>query len=141
VVSIKSILNDFPKAKAAKILKILIELNENNSKTRDLSIRLCQYLIDWCNSEKRTYLKHRIEIKLANLFWHQEKYQQALEITSRILEEVRRADDKHLLVETELVLFIYQRCNVKYFIRWKVMPNPKVVSLLRGPVPIVFSAL
>jgi 26S proteasome regulatory subunit N6 len=70
VVSIKSILNDFPKAKAAKILKILIELNENNSQTRDLSIRLCQYLIDWCNSEKRTYLKHRIEIKLANLFWH-----------------------------------------------------------------------
>jgi hypothetical protein len=48
VVSIKTILNDFPKAKAAKILKILIELNENNASTRELSIKLCQYLIDWC---------------------------------------------------------------------------------------------
>lgn len=103
MVSIKSILNDFPKAKAAKILKILIELNENNSQTRDLSVRLCEYLIEWCNSEKRTYLKHRIEIKLANLLWHQEKYQQSLDITARILEEVRKADDKHLLVEIELV--------------------------------------
>lgn len=106
VVSIKSILNDFPKAKAAKILKILIELNENNSQTRDLSVRLCEYLIEWCNSEKRTYLKHRIEIKLANLLWHQEKYQQSLDITARILEEVRKADDKHLLVEIELVFYV-----------------------------------
>ena len=106
VVSIKSILNDFPKAKAAKILKILIELNENNSQTRDLSVRLCEYLIEWCNSEKRTYLKHRIEIKLANLLWHQEKYQKSLDITARILEEVRKADDKHLLVEIELVFYV-----------------------------------
>lgn len=42
-------------------------------------------------------------MKLANLYWLVEKYQPALEITDLILEEVRKADDKHILVEIELV--------------------------------------
>jgi hypothetical protein len=53
-------MNDFPKAKAAKIFKNLIELNEKNVKARDSSIKICEYLITWCDEEKRTYLKNRI---------------------------------------------------------------------------------
>jgi hypothetical protein len=60
VVSIKNLLKDFPKAKAAKILRNLIEINENNPLARENSIKLSEYLIQWCNDEKRTYLKNRI---------------------------------------------------------------------------------
>ena len=45
VVSIKDILKDFPKAKAAKILRNLLEINENNPFARENSIKLSQYLI------------------------------------------------------------------------------------------------
>ena len=45
VVSIKNLLKDFPKAKAAKILRNLIEINESNSLARENSIKLSEYLI------------------------------------------------------------------------------------------------
>jgi hypothetical protein len=45
VVSIKHLLKDFPKAKAAKILRNLIEINESNPLARENSIKLSEYLI------------------------------------------------------------------------------------------------
>jgi 26S proteasome regulatory subunit N6 len=78
-------------------------VSEKKSAARQYTLQLCEYLVKWCEKEKRTYLKNRIQIKLANLYWLLEKYQTALEITDLILEDVRKADDKHILVEIELV--------------------------------------
>lgn len=64
---------------------------------------MCESLIQWCINEKRTFLKHRIEIKLSQLLLTTGKSARALEIIENLLKEVRKADDKHLLVEGYLV--------------------------------------
>lgn len=63
-----------------------------------MQVELCKYLINWCIEEKRTPLKHRIELRLANLYLQMNKPAEALDIIDPILADVRKADDKHLLV-------------------------------------------
>lgn len=60
-------------------------------------------MIKWCEDQKRTYLKHRIELRLATLMLTTGKPDEAANIIDPILSEVRKADDKHLLVELYLV--------------------------------------
>jgi 26S proteasome regulatory subunit N6 len=67
-----------------------------------LQIELSEYLIQWCVKEKRTYLKNRIELKLAGLYLTVGEPSKAMDIISPILIEVRKADDKLLLVELYL---------------------------------------
>jgi 26S proteasome regulatory subunit N6 len=69
------------------------------SGSEQLQIDLCRYLIDWCVQQKRTPLKHRVELKLAGLLLTTGKPDEALRLIEPILLEVRKADDKHLLVE------------------------------------------
>lgn len=64
----KTLFNILPKAKTAKIIKNLIDYVSKIPNTIPLQIELCNNLIAWCKEEKRTYLKHRIEIRLANLY-------------------------------------------------------------------------
>jgi len=71
--------------------------------TLELQISLCFHLIAWCTTEKRNYLKHRIEIRLAGLYYQAEKYTDGLKIIEPLLKEIRKADDKHLLVEIQLI--------------------------------------
>lgn len=71
--------------------------------SEDLQIELCKYLIRWCVEEKRTPLKHRIELRLATLYLTINKPADALDIIDPILVDVRKADDKHLLVELHLL--------------------------------------
>lgn len=92
-----------PKAKIAKIVKNLIDFVAKIPNTVDLQISLCSHLISWCTVEKRNYLKHRIEIRLANLYFQAEKYTDGLKIIEPLLKDIRKADDKHLLVEIQLV--------------------------------------
>lgn len=92
----------FPKAKIAKIVKILIDCVAKIPKTIDLQISLCSHLIEWCKQEKRNYLRHRIEIRLSSLYFQAEKYTEAINIIDPLLKEIRKADDKHLLVEIQL---------------------------------------
>ncbi len=48
---------EFPKAKAAKILKTLIDYVSKIDGTILLETELCKLLIDWLNTEKRVYLR------------------------------------------------------------------------------------
>jgi len=59
--------------------------------------------VDWCVAEKRTFLKHRIELKLASLYLEVSEPDKAMKIIEPILIEVRKADDKLLLVELYLL--------------------------------------
>ena len=64
---------------------------------------MCQTLIEWCNKEKKTYLKNKIQIRLATLYNQTEQYVLGVEIIDGIINEVRKADDKHLLLEIYLI--------------------------------------
>ena len=93
----------FSKPRAAKIIKSLIDKAALVPRSEQVQIELCNYLIRWCEEQKRTYLKHRIELRLATLMLTTGKPNEALQIIEPILSEVRKADDKHLLVELYLV--------------------------------------
>lgn len=93
----------FSKPRAAKITKNLIDYVAQVPNSEDLQIELCKYLIRWCVEEKRTPLKHRIELRLATLYLAINKPAEALDIIDPILVDVRKADDKHLLVELHLL--------------------------------------
>jgi len=71
--------------------------------TVDLQIELCEFLINWCKQENRNFLRHKIEIRLAQLHYEKGKYREALAETTSLLAEARKIDDKHLLVEIQLL--------------------------------------
>jgi len=99
---------DFPKSKTAKITRTLFDLSiaiENQSTQHHFGkmVDLCRHIIDWCVKEERSFLRMRIETNLADLLFKQEKYQDALKILGNLLYELKRKEDKQLLVESQLV--------------------------------------
>lgn len=71
--------------------------------TEQLQIELCRETIEWCRTEKRTFLRQRMEAKLASLYHHTKDYHASLGLISSLLREVKRLDDKILLVEIQLL--------------------------------------
>lgn len=51
---------------------------------------------------RRTFLRQRVESKLASVWFLQGKFADALELISALLTELKKLDDKQLLVETHL---------------------------------------
>jgi 26S proteasome regulatory subunit N6 len=71
-------------------------------KTKDL-VSLCQYIIAWCEKESRSFLRMRIENKLADLYFKLGKFADALDVLRKLLSELKKKEDKILLVEAQLV--------------------------------------
>lgn len=100
---LRPLFSELPKAKTAKIVRHLIDLVAKTPDSQALQIEMCRDCIEWCKGEKRTFLKQRVETRLAGLYLHQLKYQEALELLTRLLAEVKKLDDKLLLVEISLI--------------------------------------
>lgn len=96
-------LSIFSKPRLAKITKGLVDYIAKVPHSERLQIDLSIWLVDWCIAEKRTYLKHRMELRLASLYLEVGEPDKAMKIIEPILIEVRKADDKLLLVELYLL--------------------------------------
>lgn len=66
-------------------------------------IDLSKHIIGWCEKESRSFLRMKIESKLAELYFKLSKFNDALVILNKLLYELKRKDDKQLIVETQLV--------------------------------------
>ncbi|ONI21691.1 hypothetical protein PRUPE_2G081400 [Prunus persica] len=53
--------------------------------------------------EKRTFLRQRVEARLASLLMESKEYSEALSVLSGLIKEVRRLVDKLLLVDIYLI--------------------------------------
>jgi hypothetical protein len=64
---------------------------------------VCSEQSAWATSEKRTFLRQRIDLRLAALYLATLDYPAALALIATLLTEVKRLDDKLLLVEIHLL--------------------------------------
>ncbi|KAL1806294.1 hypothetical protein DCAR_0832090 [Daucus carota subsp. sativus] len=92
-----------PKAKTAKIVRGIVDTVAKIPGTSDLQVSLCKEIVEWTRAEKRTFLRQRIEARLAALLMESKEYSEALSLLSGLIKEVRRLDDKLLLVEIDLL--------------------------------------
>uniref|UniRef100_A0A7S0V359 PCI domain-containing protein n=1 Tax=Polytomella parva TaxID=51329 RepID=A0A7S0V359_9CHLO len=92
-----------PKAKTAKIVRNIIDSLSKIPNSEKLQVEVCKEQIEWAKSQKRTFLKQRIELRLATLYLDIKEYQLSLGIISSLTSEVKRLDDKLLLVDIHLL--------------------------------------
>jgi len=96
---------DLPKSKTAKIIRTLFDqcLRFPGRNRNDALIQLSKYVIEWCEKESRSFLRMKIENKLADLLFKQQKYHDSLGILNRLLFELKKKEDKQLILESQLV--------------------------------------
>jgi 26S proteasome regulatory subunit N6 len=91
-----------PKAKTAKIVRSILNIVGTIPDSLDVQISLSRDVVQWCVAEKRTFLRQRIEAKLASLLQQKKQPAEGLEIIDRLLQELKKLDDKQMLTETHL---------------------------------------
>ncbi len=94
--------NNIAKAKTAKIVRNVLAIVATIPDSIEIQVSLCEKLIEWCEAEKRTFLKQRIEAKYSNLLWLKKQPNKALKIVNPLLGELKKLDDKQMLTEVHL---------------------------------------
>jgi len=92
-----------PKAKTAKIVRVLLDTVGALNAPLELQVALYQDTIAWTREEKRAFLRQRVEGRLAALYLSVKQYSAALPIINDLLREVKRLDDKSHLLEIQLL--------------------------------------
>ncbi|XP_002736354.1 26S proteasome non-ATPase regulatory subunit 11A-like [Saccoglossus kowalevskii] len=96
-------LNLVSKAKAAKMVRALVDMFLDMEASTGKEVQLCNECIDWAKDEKRTFLRQALEARLLALYYDTKQFQEALLIGSALLKELKKMDDKALLVEVQLL--------------------------------------
>ena len=92
-----------PKAKTAKIVRGIIDVLATVPGCDALQVEVCEEQVAWAREEKRTFLRHRVELRLAALFLETRRYPEALKFIGALAFEVKKLDDKLLLVDIHLL--------------------------------------
>ncbi|TPX41315.1 hypothetical protein SeMB42_g05616 [Synchytrium endobioticum] len=92
-----------PKAKTAKIVRTLIDLFGDIPGALSLQVQVCKELIDWAIQEKRTFLRQALETRMVALYLDNKMYSDSLHLIGSLLKELKRLDDKNVLMEVQLL--------------------------------------
>lgn len=84
-------------------VRTVLSIASEHPGTERLQIDLCKESIQWCKDTDRSFLRQRIETRLYSLLFQVKEYQPALAGLTTLLSEVKRLDDKPLLVEIQLL--------------------------------------
>jgi 26S proteasome regulatory subunit N6 len=68
-----------------------------------LQVNVCKEAIDWAVQEKRIFLRQSLETRLCSLYLDNKMYTEALTLIDRLLKELKRLDDKNVLMEVQLL--------------------------------------
>lgn len=91
------------KAKAAKLVRTLVDFFLDLEAGIGIEVQLCKECIEWAKEEKRTFLRQSLESRLIALYFDTGMYTEALQLGSTLLKELKKLDDKNLLVEVQLL--------------------------------------
>jgi 26S proteasome regulatory subunit N6 len=96
-------LSQITKAKTAKVVRAVLDITCNLAPDEyEMQVEICNSIIEWTRKEKRNFLRQRVEAKLASILVEQKDFGAALALVDRLLIELKKLDDKQLLVETHL---------------------------------------
>lgn len=100
----QAFLSTITKAKTAKVVRQVLDIVCTAAPDAlIMQESVARSIITWTEREKRSFLRQRVEAKLASILFSQHKYVEALELCDRLLYELKKLDDKQLLVETHLL--------------------------------------
>ncbi|KAK8086197.1 hypothetical protein PG994_001171 [Apiospora phragmitis] len=99
----RTVLSSFAKAKTAKLVRQLLDLFEKIPNTTDIQISITKSCIEWATSERRTFLRQDLETRLVTLYMAKLSYYEALTLINGLLRELKRLDDKLVLVKVQLL--------------------------------------
>lgn len=91
------------RAKAAKLVRQLVDYFLDLEAGVGSEVQLCKECIDWAKDEKRTFLRQALEARLVALYFNTGMYSEALQLGAALLKELKKLDDKNLLVEVQLL--------------------------------------
>merc|ERR1719330_711922 len=74
-----------------------------SSDRADHAVKLCKECVQWATEEKRIFLRQALEARLIGLYYDVANYQDALADGAKLLKELKKLDDKNLLVEVQLL--------------------------------------
>uniref|UniRef100_A0AAQ4RED0 PCI domain-containing protein n=1 Tax=Gasterosteus aculeatus aculeatus TaxID=481459 RepID=A0AAQ4RED0_GASAC len=100
---VRPFLNSISKAKAARLVRSLLDLFLDMEAATGQEVELCLECIEWAKVEKRTFLRQALEARLISLYFDTKCYQEALQLGTQLLQELKKMDDKALLVEVQLL--------------------------------------
>ncbi|CCC07333.1 hypothetical protein SMACR_02340 [Sordaria macrospora] len=99
----RTVLSSFAKAKTAKLVRQLLDLFEPIPDSLDVQISVTKSCIEWATSERRSFLRQNLETRLVALYMAKQSYYDALTLINGLLRELKRMDDKLVLVEVQLL--------------------------------------
>ncbi|OAQ34194.1 PCI-domain-containing protein [Linnemannia elongata AG-77] len=99
----RTLITSIPKAKTAKIIRTLIDYFSEIPNTLPLQIEVCKETIQWTIQEKRIFLKQALETRLIALYLDNKMYSDSLALVGTLLKELKKLDDKMVLVEVQLL--------------------------------------
>jgi 26S proteasome regulatory subunit N6 len=103
------------KSKTAKIIRNLIDLfdkipiasSDKNTKREEhlleVHIATTKECVAWAVEEKRNFLRQSLQTRLIALYLRQRAYPEAIKLIDGLLRELKRLDDKMMLVEVQLL--------------------------------------
>jgi len=96
-------LQQVSKAKAAKLVRMLVDRFLDMEAGTGQEVDLCRDCIAWANHEKRTFLRQALEARLMALYYEVGRHEASLALGTTLLRELKKLDDKALLVEVQLM--------------------------------------
>ncbi|KAL2105330.1 hypothetical protein VUR80DRAFT_8540 [Thermomyces stellatus] len=99
----RTVLSSFAKAKTAKLVKTLLDFFHDIPNSIDTQVAVTKSCIDWAKSERRSFLRQNLETRLVTLHMAKQSYYEALTLINSLLRELKRLDDKLVLVEVQLL--------------------------------------
>lgn len=100
---VRPFIGQISKAKAAKLVKSLIDMFLDMESGIGIEIELCKECIEWARQESRTFLRQSLESRLISLYFDNGMFMDSLHLCSKLLKELKKIDDKNLLVEVLLL--------------------------------------
>lgn len=100
-------LTSLGQAKAAKLVRELVDLclkieDSDNALDGDIKVDLCKECIQWAEDNNRAFLRQTLQARLVRLLNDLGRYIQSLQLAVALVRELKKVDDKDLIVEVQL---------------------------------------